>query len=131
MPEGICHICGTYGPLTFEHVPPERAGNNAQVRLLPFEEAMDLGPDDPRPRGRVQQRGAGAHTLCDPCNTKTGKWYVPHYLQWFLQGWRLLQYAIDAPSLTFIYHIIPLAVIKQIAVMMFSLNSEGFSKGAF
>lgn len=29
--EGYCHICGKYGKLTFEHIPPEKALNNSKA----------------------------------------------------------------------------------------------------
>ncbi len=35
--EGICHICGDYGKLFFEHIPPEAAFNNHRVKASTFE----------------------------------------------------------------------------------------------
>jgi hypothetical protein len=31
MPNGVCHLCGVFGPLTFEHVPPRAAFNDRGV----------------------------------------------------------------------------------------------------
>jgi hypothetical protein len=62
--EGICRICGCYGPLTFEHVPPRKAFNNRPVIGLPFEQMMSLGPND-HPVGKPQQAGNGlVYALC-------------------------------------------------------------------
>ncbi len=43
--EGTCHICGCYGPLSFEHIPPHAAFNDRPVIRVEFEQAMSLGPD--------------------------------------------------------------------------------------
>jgi 5-methylcytosine-specific restriction endonuclease McrA len=71
--DGTCHICGNIGPLTFEHLPPESAGNDGPVRVLQGLEIEAAG-HDPR-LGRKHQKGAGASTLCGSCNNKTGAWY--------------------------------------------------------
>jgi len=74
-PTGICHLCGQVKVLSFEHVPPEKAFNDKPAFLIPFEEAIHLGPDDePQSRPRKQQRGMGGFTLCESCNSNTGSW---------------------------------------------------------
>ena len=30
---GYCHICGTYGKLSFEHIPPESALNRKRAKV--------------------------------------------------------------------------------------------------
>src|SRR3712207_733867 len=84
---GICHICGASGPLTFEHVPPQKAFNNKPVIVLPFD-ASHLGPDPLAhgAKGRVQQRGLGDYTLCARCNSVTGSWYGGDFVDWCYQG---------------------------------------------
>jgi hypothetical protein len=69
----VCHICGVNGKLSFEHVPPRAAFNNRRVVKVGFDDAAHLGPDQV-PRGQIQQRGAGAYTLCESCNNWTGNW---------------------------------------------------------
>lgn len=40
---GKCHICGSIGPLTFEHIPPESAFNDRTVLIGEFKDIIDKG----------------------------------------------------------------------------------------
>jgi len=121
--EGNCAICGRYGPLTFEHVPPEKAYNDRPVVLVEFEKMIRLAPDE-RTKGRIQQRGMGAYTLCGKCNNDTGGWYGGAFVDWCAQGMDILRRASGRPTLIYPHHIYPLRVIKQIVTMFFSANPE-------
>jgi hypothetical protein len=88
--------------------------------------ALDIGPDQPLPRGEIQRKGAGGYTLCGPCNNKMGRWYNPHFLNFYDEALGILHYAKGRPSLTYLYHCLPLPVLKQIVSMFFSVNSERF-----
>lgn len=125
---GICHLCGIDGPLSFEHVPPQSAFNDRPVIMVEFNKAFDLLPDDPTPKGRISQRGAGGYTLCGACNSKTGGWYGNAFAQWCCQAAELLMRSEGKPSLIYGYHLYPLRVIKQIITMFFSVNGPGFQR---
>lgn len=120
-PEGICHICGTYGVLSFEHVPPRSAFNKDAVRLETLEQQLERGLGT-NSRGRVQQRGAGEFTLCERCNNSTGDWYVPAFADWCMQGADVLLRSGLDPKLIYLHEIYPLRVLKQVLVMAFSVN---------
>jgi len=124
-PEGICHICGQYGPLSFEHIPPSAAFNDRRVISVKFEEAIQLGPDEVA-KGPIQQRGAGSHTLCDKCNNDTGSWYGNQFVAWCYQGMDILIRSGGSPSLIYLNYLFPLPILKQIVTMFFSINSEQF-----
>jgi len=124
--EGPCHICGQHTKLSWEHVPPRSAGNIFPVRTILFEESLNLPLDAPLPKGKLQRRGMGAYTLCESCNSRTGHWYSTHFARWCFQGWGILELASFRPSLVYLHHILPLPVIKQVAVMFFSANPAGF-----
>jgi hypothetical protein len=125
--DGICHLCGSHGKLSFEHVPPRAAFNDRPVRLYSFDEVMALGPGQtPKSRGRIQQRGVGGRTLCNRCNNLTGHWYGSHFVSWCYQGMELLQRTRGQPSLIYLNYVFPLSIIKQIATMFFSVNSDQF-----
>src|SRR5690606_19434915 len=94
--QGKCHICGQFGDLSFEHVPPEAAFNNRPIRVKSGMQLVNADLDDER--GRTQQRGAGGYTLCERCNSLTGTWYGSAYVDWACQGLHLSQYASQAPS---------------------------------
>ena len=71
--EGICHLCGTFGQLSFEHVPPRRAFNELKIKSFKF---WDIYCSK---KGRDQQKGAGDYTLCNSCNNNTGSCYAESY----------------------------------------------------
>ena len=76
---GICHICGSSGDLSFEHVPPRVAFNDRRTVRIKGEEAISLGPDE-IVKGPIQQGGIGDYTLCAECNNKTGHWYGARFV---------------------------------------------------
>jgi hypothetical protein len=124
---GICHICGSSGPLSFEHVPPESAFNNLPAVRVSGERILGETLDSlPSIKGPISQRGVGAHTLCPDCNSRTGAWYGSAYADWAYQGFVLMDHAQKAPSLYHIFHLFPLRVIKQIFCMFFSRNQTTF-----
>lgn len=122
---GICHICGNVGELSFEHVPPRAAFNDRRVITVNFEEAIKLGPEE-MPQGPVQQRGAGAYTLCPSCNNRMGSWYGLRFVAWCYQAMALLSRCDGNPSLVYLHYLFPLAILKQIVTMFFSVNSAAF-----
>ncbi len=127
MPTGTCRLCGTVGPLSFEHVPPRAAFNDRPV--FAFGGGVDvyaIGPDD-EPRGRIQQRGMGAYTLCGRCNNKIGRWYAKPFVNWCVQGMEILSRSRWRPTLIHLNYLLPLSIIKQIAAMFFSVNQLGFA----
>ena len=124
--EGTCHLCGSNGPLSFEHVPPRAAFNNKRVIAYRFEDVIELGPDA-SPRGPISQRGAGAYTLCSSCNNKTGSWYGPKFIDWCYQGMDILLRSGGHPTLIYLNYLYPLPILKQIITMFFSVNPPTFA----
>lgn len=80
---GICHLCGKYTELTFEHVPPKSANNKERARLLTGKEIFDTNKLSTGKSLRYinQQQGAGNYTLCRECNNNTGDWYAKEYIK--------------------------------------------------
>lgn len=75
---GYCSICGKYGELSFEHIPPKNALNNAVAKVYSGTELVK------KVRGQeakysIQQKGMGKYSLCEECNNNTGTWYAPTY----------------------------------------------------
>lgn len=128
MKSGNCHICGKFGKLSFEHVPPESAFNNQKVITPDIRKVLTLSnlDDIESLRGKQSQKGQGGYTLCEPCNNKTGEWYGSNYAAWVHQGADYLRRSKGGLNLSYPYHILPLRVIKQIACMFFSANSPRF-----
>jgi hypothetical protein len=128
-PDGKCRICGAYGPLTYEHIPPEAAFNDKRI-LLADTKALLASKDwasFEEPKGRWQQRGAGDHTLCASCNSKTGGWYGSQYVEWAAQGMRQLVANGAIPPVQ-AYDICPLHVLKQILSLFCSACGPEFAE---
>lgn len=124
---GICHLCGMVGPLSFEHVPPESAFNDRKVVYNRMEQWFQPGRWSGR--GRISQRGAGAYTLCEPCNNNTGAWYGKEYALWAQRVFELLDqlprhFGEGEITVTQRY---PLRFLKQAVTMFFSANSPEFA----
>jgi hypothetical protein len=127
-PAGKCHLCGVTGPLTWEHVPPEAAYNHHPVVRAAQNQMLKPELWDGQ-RGRKEQRGSGAYTLCARCNNNTGAWYGSEYADWARQGLERLQRiprtTEDAFFVPFVGH--PLRFLKQVITMFFSVNSAEFA----
>jgi hypothetical protein len=79
-PFGNCYICGDYGKLSEEHVPPQSAFNDRKVvlermRIVQGQVAAENQKD------HRHQNGLALFTLCEPCNNETGSWYGPAYAE--------------------------------------------------
>jgi hypothetical protein len=127
-PEGKCRVCGTFGPLSWEHVPPEAAYNDHQVVMATQEQKLASELWDGK-RGQVQQRGSGAYTLCERCNNNTGTWYGAEYVRWSKQGLeRLLRIPSTEERPFFVpFRGRPLRFLKQVVAMFFSVNNDSFA----
>jgi hypothetical protein len=122
---GKCHICGNTRELSFEHVPPRAAFNDKRVIRAKFEETIGLGPDE-IVKGPIQQRGVGEYTLCVKCNSDTGGWYGGKFVAWCYQAMEILIKSKGKPTLIYLNYLFPLAIIKQIIAMFFSVNVNTF-----
>jgi len=123
---GNCSICGCYKKLSFEHIPPKAAFNNKRVVSVKFENIISLGPAE-KIKGKTQQRGAGAFTLCDKCNNDTGGWYGKDFVNWCYQCYDTIVRSNGKPTLFYLHYMLPLRILKQIVCMFLSLNGPGFS----
>lgn len=76
--EGFCHICGCYGKLSYEHIPPLKALNNGKAIIYTGNEALKRYKGE-KSKYICRQQGMGKFSLCEDCNNKTGSWYAPQY----------------------------------------------------
>ena len=115
---GTCRICGFEGKLSFEHVPPKAAFNNHPLVLAGIHEL--LGRDLDEIRGRTHQKGAGAYTLCERCNNRTGHWYGEAYVEWARQALMIVRATGGQATLYYNYWLRPLRALKQVICMFLS-----------
>ena len=120
--KGICHLCGSYKKLSFEHLPPKKAFNDCPVKHYNY----FMGITEGNYNNQTSQKGLGGYTLCEGCNNKTGSWYGTAFIKWACQSMNILEYTQNQPSLYYRFRIFPVRVIKQIACMMFSVNTDEF-----
>ena len=120
--EGTCAICGQFGKLSFEHVPPQSAFNNKPIYMyndLNFDEnAKKIG------KRKKSNKGFGSYTLCEPCNNNTGNWYAKDFASFAQQGMEAV-HAADSLAIQHVYTIKPLNVFKQIMTMFMSADKGG------
>ncbi len=129
---GRCHICGTVGKLSYEHVPPRKCFNDSPAKIFRGYDWMKNHFKWPiKSGGDIQQQGTGAFTLCSRCNNNTGSWYGSEFVKWVEKGFNVLSKIEKSQNFTtfFITECYPLRFLKQVIVMMFSIGPPDFAQG--
>jgi len=121
---GECCICGQQKELSFEHVPPKAAFNNAPVLHSRYDQ-IDARVNLDNPPANIIRKGIGAHALCEECNNKTGHWYGGAYSDFAKHVMDFLNKDRNASAITLSYKIFPLRIIKQVVCLFFSVNGRG------
>lgn len=83
---GVCHICGQYKKLSYEHIPPKGSFNPLHQRLYTLDALANVPPPRNLPpwdtsglQYKSFQKGTGGFTLCEDCNSFTGSKYGEAY----------------------------------------------------
>lgn len=122
MKNGVCCICGTVGPLSWEHLPPKAAYNDQRVFEADMPKLIAAGVRFMDSiEGKEVQKGAGTYSLCERCNNTTGSWYGPAYVSWAKQAALLVERSRGTLSMAYPYHLFPLRIVKQVVTMFFSV----------
>ena len=125
---GFCALCGTYGDLTYEHIPPKAAFNSAPAKMYTGTELLKKGSnqmpwDVQGLTYKSRQKGAGKFALCEGCNNKTGSWYGSAYQDMARRVSKALQHPeIETSQGLEIKDVYPLRFFKQIVSMFCSVN---------
>lgn len=119
--EGFCRLCGNYGKLTFEHIPPKKAFNDNLKLLRTMEDHLSDRPESFYSKFR---RGLGKYSLCEMCNNNTGALYGRAFVDWTRQGFEWFDKVEGEKVLTLPYYIKPLNVLKQVMVMAVAMSAE-------
>ncbi len=127
---GFCALCGTYGKLSYEHIPPRSAFNSKPVKMYTGTELLKNDSALPWEVNGLtsinRQQGSGKFALCQPCNNNTGSWYAREYQEVA----HIVAYALQDPEVTDshaigIRDVYPLRFFKQIISMFCSVNNYG------
>lgn len=117
-PFGICRLCGEYGKMSYEHIPPKSAFNDQHVVFQTMQDML-VGKSHSKFR-----QGIGKYSLCEKCNNSTGGYYGEAYASWARQGMEWLDKFGENPRFSVPFYIKPLNVVKQILVMTVAMSSE-------
>lgn len=125
--EGKCALCGKYGSLSFEHIPPECAFNSSgakPVSTLDLLKKEGAYPWETKGiRYKNLQQGMGLFSLCEDCNSLTGAMYGNAYCDFAKKADYLLKSSIPKDMHTTEFSdVYPLRIIKQIISMFCSIN---------
>jgi hypothetical protein len=118
-------VCGWYGQLTFEHVPPHCAFNSSPARTYTLDQWMLFDAGETA-QWENDQRGSGYFALCDKCNNERGgKWYVPEFQEWAHVGADIVQEAQQHPQYDDLVAVnltmrrsYPVRFVKQVVLML-------------
>lgn len=136
---GICHICGQYGKLTREHIPPQSTFNAMRQKLCSVDTLLQSSSRDNLPpwdqsglKYEQFQSGVEFSTLCGKCNSLTGGKYGIEYSK-VVQGigYEILKLPKEKRRglVTFnIQNVSVLAFFKQIISMFCSINTPQFGE---
>lgn len=133
--QGVCHLCGAYGKLSKEHVPPQKAFNINKAYVFNANQIFGtkrLPWNFSGLKGTQHQGGVGWYTLCPKCNNDTGAYYANNYVDFVSQAMSQQHLYQDAPNRTwttmYFRKIYPARVLKQIITMFFSINEPTFAQ---
>ncbi len=134
METGKCHICGSIGELTKEHVPPRSAFNKQKALVYAGERLIQLLTSENFPwdfsdtQGKEVQGGVGYNTLCAKCNNDTGAWYGGAFAEFAFQGLEPVFKNKPGTIVSIKFKdIYPLRVLKQVVCMFLSINRPDFA----
>jgi hypothetical protein len=119
--DGTCKLCGRYGALTDEHVPPRAAFNDATV-LFHYLEQVEGAL---RQAVREAKGGLSHPVLCGPCNShRTGSRYGTEYAAFIKAVAAAADQATEGDIISISLRTFPLRVVKQALTGIVSTSQE-------
>lgn len=125
--EGVCNICGRYGPLTEDHIPPKGCIKIGQIQIHHIANHLSIEP----PKGTVRkfQNGLKYKTLCGSCNNSLlGSQYDPEFIKFTNTISKILSSYRALPAQTSI-RIKPQRVIRSLLGHIAAQGVGRFDKG--
>jgi hypothetical protein len=126
-PEGNCWLCGHFGKLSKEHIPPESAFNDFPLLLMKVDErSSKTGVLEWASEGT--QHGLYFRSLCQECNNKYGRLYGGAYVDLVRQIAERIGDVQDFHRISLLGVKRPLAILKQIMLQFVTANGPGFAQ---
>ena len=121
---GICALCGKYGRLTYEHIPPKSSFNSQPSHVVTGDALITSNNRFPWDLSGIRynnlQQGVGRYSLCSQCNNDTGEWYGNEYALIAKEAHNAI---ISNAGVFKIEKLYPLRFLKQVLSMFCSVNS--------
>lgn len=124
--DSACRLCGVRVPLTREHAPSKKAGNQGRMIRQVIDYVSSVASGIVKWNTEVIQ-GATFEALCSSCNNQTGGWYNPAYIK-FARHCRALARPEDAGKLCQLepsFHLQRVA--KQALVSLIATSQPGLT----
>jgi hypothetical protein len=121
---GLCQLCGQFEVLTKEHIPTRGSGNKERYSTHSLENWIDNDSLDISERGKIHQGGIYGYTLCETCNSLTGRLYGDEYKAAHNEVWTLTLGSQESGG------VMPGAFVRQVLSMMCSLSGSWNLAGA-
>ena len=130
----VCRLCGSTERSSREHIPPRSAGSDGRTRVHTITDWLDRASLDEIPGGRFEQGGTWGYTLCEACNSATGR-LSGSYKRWAAAAARFFVHDLrpvdemnrDRQSKVLsigLRDTHPGAFVRQVMSLMFSISAE-------
>lgn len=121
---GKCCVCGRYGELSFEHVPPRSAFNKGQYVAIDY--MSWIQSNGTWANSKKVSGGLGAYTLCRKCNSIGGR-YGREYKEWAVKFKDALKNHQEDRWEGVLKGVYPLRLLKETITLFCSLNGPNFT----
>ena len=126
-PQDNCWLCNKFGPMTKEHIPPERAFNDFPLLLMKVDErSSHVGKMD-WVRGPQFGRGMYVRSVGARCNNRCGSKYGGAYVDLVRRVAERIGDIQEFHTISILAAKRPLAILKQIVFQFVSTSGPGLS----
>ena len=127
-PNGRCNICGEFGPLTEDHVPPKGTLRFPRMQLYRMADALSVKRSE-RGQPRNFQRGVKFRTTCKGCNRDVlGRLYDPELVRFSNEIASYLSSRFSLPSVAS-FQAKPGHIARAVLGHILAIGVERFPRG--
>jgi len=124
--KGTCNICGEFGKLTEDHIPPK---GSIRIRAVEMFDIISVLGMDKQEKGRISQNGVKYRTICSTCNNdRLGIQYDPDFNKFNQSVGTILKSPLDLPEVMFVKGK-PNKIARAIIGHLLAFELGGYNKG--